>query len=112
ISSKSGACHESIASHALLLSISSAISVSIAILDCDFASMSRRALLLSIPAAFVSGRAALDHDPSWRERYMESQSHLPALADVSNCRPVVDETIDLRFVSVKWNRIPFVMKQF
>ncbi len=27
-------------------------------------------------------------------------------------RPVVDETIDLRFVSVKWNRNPFVINRF
>jgi len=45
------------------ISISIAISVSIAILDFDFVTTgSRGALLPPIPAAFDSGRAALDHD--------------------------------------------------
>ena len=48
----------------IAIAISIAISVSIAILDCDFDFVTRirGALLLSIPAAFDSGRAALDHD--------------------------------------------------
>jgi len=56
IPSKSGALRVSIANHALFLFDYDYD------FDCDFVKRFRGALLLSIPAAFDSGRAALDHD--------------------------------------------------